>query len=674
MVDKSQLCRNMAAMEPSAYPIDLDGLARIWHAFVSKGKINRQQEAQLDPTVLQSWRRCMPRLNPLANPRLSPARGSSLESVLRAQADLISICTPIIEDIHQFIEGSNSAILLSDGSGCILAVGGDESAMQEIKALNLGLGTYWSEGQLGTNALGIVLDSAMPVQVVGAEHYYQCYHRFSTSAAPIHNIYGRIIGIIVIVNKAKQATSHTLALVMSAARAISNQLQADWSLQEANQRLSEMYTVMSSISEGIIAWDVKDEITHVNVQACDMLNLNAAAIMGMPIGEVIDLPEVIEVAVREDSELKDAEVNFSNNGRSMRALVTLRSITDASHVRGHIILLRPIEQVRQLVQQQAGSHTTITVDDVYGESPVMRQVVRQIRIAARGLAPVLLQGEGGVGKNHIAHAIHNDGARTSKPFLSINCRAIPHEIMASQLLGEENGTHIRPSKFELADGGTLLLDQVDSLSLEMQAALLQVIETGHVMHLGGIGPIPVDVRIIAATTENLSRRVADGSFLPHLYYRFGVFNITIPPLRQRAEDLPLLVKRFQARMGEHDGQTVGIDDEALAILSRYPWPGNVRELESVLERAMHQSNDGIIHAVDLSDAVRQGRVLTRDSPDPLPLLSVAEAEQEAIIRAGWACHGRIGDMARDLKIGRTTLWRKMKRYNISPEQFKQRRR
>jgi transcriptional activator for dhaKLM operon len=246
--------------------------------------------------------------------------------------------------------------------------------------------------------------------------------------------------------------------------------------------------------------------------------------------------------------------------------------------------------------------------------------------------------------------------------------------MASELLGEESVLRIRPSKFELADGGTMLLDQVDSLSLEMQAAVLQVIETGHLMHLGGIHPISLNVRIIAATTMNLEQQISEGSFLSHLYYRFGVFNIKIPPLRQRTEDLPLLVERFQARIGRQDGRAVGIDDEALAILRRYPWPGNVRELESVLERAIHQSYDGTIHAADLSDAVRQGRVLTTDSLNPLPLLSVAEAEHDAIIRAGWACNGRVGAMARDLKIGRTTLWRKMKRYNISPEQFKQQKR
>lgn len=162
-----------------------------------------------------------------------------------------------------------------------------------------------------------------------------------------------------------------------------------------------------------------------------------------------------------------------------------------------------------------------------------------------------------------------------------------------------------------------------------------------------------------------------GGFLSHLYYRFGVFNITIPPLRQRAEDLPLLAERFLARITERDSRATWIDDEAMTIVRRYPWPVNVRELESALERALHQSKDGSIRASHLPDVVRQGRVITSHSVQPQPLLSMTDAEREVIILAGWACWERVGEMARDLQIGRTTLWRKMKRHNITPDQFKQ---
>jgi transcriptional activator for dhaKLM operon len=300
----------------------------------------------------------------------------------------------------------------------------------------------------------------------------------------------------------------------------------------------------------------------------------------------------------------------------------------------------------------------------------MRAMLRQARVAARGQAPVLIRGEGGAGKNYLARAIHNDGPRADGPFVGVNCRAIPHELMISEFLGSTDPNNSRPSKFELANGGTLLLDQVENLSLEMQAALLQLIETRHVLRLGSVQPTAVDVRIIAATTADLEEQVAEGSFSSHLYYRFGVFNLTVPPLRERPEDIPLLAERTLARITADTQRATWISDEAMAVLCRYPWPGNVRELESVLERALSQCQDGTIQLADLPAAVREGRIVTGGSPRPQPLLSLAETEREAIIRAGWACQGHVTEMADLLKIGRTTLWRKMKRYNLRPDYFK----
>lgn len=660
-------------MQPTANTLSPAAIAEIWHAFIENGHLPRQYNEKLDPAVLQSWRRCIFRLNPNAQPRLSPIAGQAFASLQRAQAHLITVATPVMEDIHQFIEGSACAIMLSDGAGCIVALEGDETAVAAITRLGLGKGVYWSEGQLGTNAISMVLSNAMPVQVVGAEHYFAFLHEYTSSAAPIHDVRGRIIGVIGIAGPVAQISSHTLGLVMSAARAVSNQLQAEWSLHEANHRLSEVNTIMGAVSEGIIAWNMDQEVTHVNARAGDVLRLNPATILGRPLGEVLPLPPVVQEAAEHQRELRHVEVNFRLNSHSVRSLVTLRPIAPAPNdPAGFVLLLSPIEQVRQLVQQQAGTDASLTLDDIYGQSAPMRQILRQVHIAARGTAPLLLRGEGGVGKNHLAQAIHNDGPRANKPFLAINCRAIPHELMASELLGREKdvATQGRPSKFELADGGTLLLDQVESLSLEMQAALLQVIETGHVMRLGGVHPIPVNVRIMVATTADLEQLVTEGSFLPHLYYRFGVFNIRIPPLRDRTEDLPLLAERFLARITQRDERASWIEDDALEILRRYPWPGNVRELESVLERAVNQSMDGVIRTTDLPEVVRNGRVITATSPNAQPVLSVTEAEREAIIRAGWACEGRVTEMAKQLGIGRTTLWRKMKHHNLSSSQFK----
>lgn len=661
-------------MQPDAFPVQRDRLFQIWDAFMSTGRLSPEDESVLDPAILQSWRRCLPRLDHRARPHPKSLKSSSLDSVLKAQDTLIAVAAPVMEDVYQFIEGSNCAILLADGSACILSVIGDAPAAQRVEQLGLGRGAYWSEGQLGTNALGIVRVNAMPIQVVGEEHYFQIHHSYVTTAAPIHDVRGRIIGLLGIVGLAENASSHTLGLVMTAARAIANQLQTDWYVEEANRHLTEVRTILSSIAEGIISWNELDIINHVNTPAGHILRIQPASAVGHRIQDVFTLPTLLRDAVTQHIELRDEEVTFKVNDHSAHCLVNLRPVYEGrSHI-GFIMMIRPIEHVRRLVHQQIGVEATLSLDDIAdsSQSAAMRRVIRQARIAARGTAPVLLRGEGGVGKNHLARAIHNDGAHRDAPFISINCQAIPHELMISEFMGhdESSSARSRPSKFELAAGGTILLDQIEHLSLEMQASVLHLVETGHVLRLGSPRPIPIEVRIIAATTADLEQSVRDGSFLSHLYYRFGVFNISLPPLRERAEDIPLLAERFLARLTRNQDRASWIDDEALAILGEYPWPGNVRELESLLERAISHSNDGVIRRHDLPQSVVSGRVLTDNGPRPQPVLSISDAEREAIIRAAAATQGQVSTMADHLGIGRTTLWRKLKRYDINLEKYK----
>ena len=184
-----------------------------------------------------------------------------------------------MEDIHQFIEGSLCAVLLADGTACIHTIVGDTEAVTALEKAGFERGTYWSEGQLGTNALGMVLFEAMPMLVLGPEHYAAAYHELASVAAPIHDVRGRIAGIIAVVGPNKAGSSHTLALVMAAARAISNQLQTDWYINAANQHLSEVNTVLGAISEGVIAWNGVGKITHANAQVSTILNLNPAKVM-----------------------------------------------------------------------------------------------------------------------------------------------------------------------------------------------------------------------------------------------------------------------------------------------------------------------------------------------------------------------------------------------------------
>ncbi len=681
-------------MKPSDYPIRRDVLKQFWFSFMKTGQVEPAHALEPDPEVVRSWQRCAPRLDPRQSPRLVTLKEQAMQTILKTHEDLLMMARPFLEDIYQFLEGAYCGIIIADGAGCILDVEGDIAGILVspdptttrgrwsrthplvIEKLAAGLkpGTMWSEGHMGTNAIGLAMLTAMPIQVVGAEHYLETYHPLASSAAPIHDANGRIVGIISIVEPVLAVTRHSLSLVMAAARAITNQMQAEMYLHEASHHLSEVRTILEVIHEGIITWDTNGNISHINSLAEEILQLKPASILGKPYQDILQFSPELQQAIDNNDELLDVETSLIALGKEVVCLASLRPVAYGDgKPASYVAMLRPIEQVRKLVHQQVGTQALLTLDDMLNQSAGMRAVMRQARTAARGTAPVLLRGEGGVGKNHMARAIHNDSERQDEPFFALNCRAIPHELMIAEFLGlEQDATgNGRPSKFELADGGTIMFDQIESLSLEMQSALLHIIETGHVMRLGSVRPIPVNVRVIAATAVDLEQRVADGQFSSHLYYRFGVFNIAIPPLRDRPEDIPLLAERFLARISEQDGQAAWIDDEAVTILCRYPWPGNVRELESILERAHHHSNDKSIHLADLPEVIRQGRVMISSSPQAQPVLTAVEAEREAIIRAGYAYHGQLTAMAKSLDIGRTTLWRKMKRYNLAPEQFKQ---
>jgi transcriptional regulator of acetoin/glycerol metabolism len=679
-------------MKPTDYPIRRDVLKQFWFSFMKTGKVAPTGNLEPDAEVVRSWQRCAPRLDPRQSPRLITMKAQAMQTILKTHEELLMMARPFMEDIYQFLEGAYCGIIITDGAGCILDVEGDIAGVLvspdptttrgrwsqthpliiEELAAGLKQGTMWSEGHMGTNAIGLAMLTAMPTQVVGAEHYIEAYHPFAGSAAPIHDINGRIIGIISIIEPVLAVTRHSLSLVMAAARAITNQIQAELYLHEASHHLSQVHAILEVIHDGIITWDTNGKISHINSLAEKILQIKPATILGYHYQDVLQFSPKLQKAIDHHQERLDVETSLIAQGKEVTCLVSLRPVTyGVNKSASYVAMLRPIEQVRKLVHQQVGTQALLTLDDMLNQSAAMRSVMRQARTSARGTAPVLLRGEGGVGKNHLARAIHNDSERGDKPFLALNCRAIPHELMVTEFLGhaQDDNSNGRPSKFELADGGTLMLDQVESLSLEMQSALLHIIETGHVMRLGSSRAIPVNVRIIGATTADLEKLSAEGNFISHLYYRFGVFIIQIPPLRERPEDIPLLSERFLARISERDGHAAWLDDDTTAVLRRYPWPGNVRELESTLERALLHSKDNIIHVTDLPEVIRQGRVVS-SSPHAEPVLTAVEAEREAIIRAGYAYQGQLTAMAQSLGIGRTTLWRKMKRYNLDPEQFK----
>jgi len=498
-------------------------------------------------------------------------------------------------------------------------------------------------------------------------------HSLSSVAAPVHTIEGHPVGVLGLVEPVDQYSHQSFGIVVAGARAIENQLRADLIVHDANAKTAELLATMDAITEGVLAWSNDGVVMHLNDQAGKTLHLSPTTVVGRPMAEFFSLPENIARAVSLGQELTDIETAFVVDGMPRECLVSLRIISSQENESVYIMTLRRIEHVRQLVNQLVGARARLTLDDIVGHGAAAKKIRKQAVAAANAEACVILTGESGTGKNILARAIHNSGRRAGGPFLAINCRAIPRELALGEFLGFEAGAFNtgasvgQPSKFELAQGGTLFLEEIEALPLETQAALQRVIEMGDVIRLGGNRVIPVDVRIIASTTRSMDELLELDSFRHDLLLRLSSFVIIMEPLRKRAEDIPLLVEHLLDKLTVQLSRPLKVSPEALEALTEYPWPGNIREVETVLERAALLFEGPQIELDSLPPAIAKRSALVKGKSVVQQIQTLEQAEKSAILTAMQAANGHLTKAAQSLGISRTTLWRKMKELGISLE-------
>jgi formate hydrogenlyase transcriptional activator len=310
-------------------------------------------------------------------------------------------------------------------------------------------------------------------------------------------------------------------------------------------------------------------------------------------------------------------------------------------------------------------------EQLIGSSPALEAVLDGVKRVAPTSSTVLIQGETGTGKELIARAIHNISPRCGRPFIKLNCAAIPLDLLESELFGHEKGAFTgaiaqKLGRFELADGGTLFLDEVGDIPPSLQPKLLRILQEQEFERLGSSQTHQVDVRLVAATHRNLAEMVRNGEFRSDLYFRLNVFPVLLPPLRDRREDIPALVAHFAEILGRRVGREIDhIPDDTMMALCSYDWPGNIRELQNLIERAVILSEDGVLPNPMLTVGTQRIAV----TPVPTTLI---DSERALILRtlesAGWVIGGRDGAAAR-LGVKRTSLIYKMQRLGISRPSF-----
>lgn len=480
--------------------------------------------------------------------------GQELEKHLENNRELIIAAIPFIDQLYKFVKGSNFFTILTDADGCILNVIGDEEILDTAFKFKMIPGAYMNDENIGTNAMGIVINECKPVQIMGQDHFIKAYHRWTCSAAPIKDSNGNLIGVIDLTGHTENVHPHTLGMVVAAA-----------------------FSIEKLISNKV-----------------------------------------------------------SRKERKMQ-----NKISDCKAV--------------------------YTFDKIIGSDEKFVDTINYAKKISNSKSTILISGDSGTGKEVFAQSIHNYSDRQDRPFVAVNCGAIPRNLIESELFGYEEGAFTgskkggSEGKFQSADGGTIFLDEIGEMPLDLQVRFLRVIEEGVVTKVGGVKPIPVNVRIIAATNKDLKNEAETGTFRKDLFYRLNVLPVYLMPLGKRKADIVLLLNYYINKISKKlDKKEIVLNDSEVKRLVNYNWPGNIRELQNIVELMVNTGEfpENIIDFGVEMEITSDNIIVPNENCD------LRDLERQYIIKALTQCEYNISKTAKKLGVVRNTLYKKIKEYSI----------
>lgn len=644
-------------------------LKRLWTHFRETGEIS----PDVRPMIASSWMRSrnfhVNMTKPLRAPILSRPELRSLQATNQT---LIDIAKPIMEKMHSLVGETKNLISLHNPDGYMLYSCGDEYYAEMETESSFSLGVCWQERYIGTNGITLAVLEDSPVQVYGAEHYCAAQHDGTCSAAPIHDRDGKIIGVLNMAGKDWSGTLHTLGLVALATFSIENQLTLLHSYRLVD-------TAISSISEGIVVVDQELCIQRINLGGEQILRAKKESLLGHSISTWFgSRHEELQLRLQKEiAPFSFAEEELIVGEHHISCNISIFPIVVEQHPEGAVLLLRRSRSINALANQVMGNQARYAFDSIITQAPQILRTIQTMESIAATNCTVLLEGESGTGKELFAHAIHSASNRKNGPFIAVNCASLPHSLVESELFGYEKGAFTgalgqgNPGKFELADGGTVFLDEIGELPLEIQSKLLRVLDTHRIFRIGGKTEKHLDIRVIAATNRDLQREVRNFNFREDLYYRINVLSFHIVPLRERVGDVPVLANYFIDeinRRGERNSKI--ISPECMRILEQHTWPGNVRELQNVILRAYYCSGkseailpehlpDDLLHPLSNTQELQLKQYFEEDS-----------AQKGKIERVLAQCNGDTKRACQQLGVSRATLYRYLSYYNLQARAFK----
>lgn len=657
------------------------------HAQIVQESHARSRAAGVDP-------------NQMASPAKYKLTPQKLRQRIHDSQPFYDLVTTQMSTLYRILQGSGFCMAVADADGYVLHTLGDAQLLEHYKMGNCMPGFLWTEEAVGTCAIGLVLKEGLPIQISGKEMFCKRAHHITNSATPVHDNNGKLLGVIALSGLASTVHIHTLGMVILTAQAIRSQIGELEKAREIAIRNTYMTALMESDQRGVIALNEEGNIVQINKKASALLGLDQSNAHSAALNTPDSITQLnISTLTRTRMDWKqtlhskrgftEREVTFIRGDSRFPLVCTLDPITmPDGESAGGMLLVVEHDRMLQLANEMAGSQARFTFDSILGSSSALEEAKKVANAAARGNAAVLLHGETGTGKELFAQAIHNASPRHNKPFVVINCGAIPNELLESELFGYVEGAFTgarkggRPGKFELADGGTLFLDEIGDMPLDMQVKILRALQSGEVNRVGDMQPIKVDLRIIAATNVDLDTAIKRGTFREDLFYRISTLNITIPPLRDRGDDVLTLAKTFLHRIRPHLGKPeLEYSVPALRTLTQATWPGNIRQLENAVERAVNICEQSVIMSDDLGLDHADIRVTHDLAPNnthshvtelPAEVANIdttseamlGEMEQALIARLMKENDNNISKVSRSLGVSRPTLYRKIKKYGL----------
>ncbi len=584
---------------------------------------------------------------------------------------LLKEALSFINHIQESIEGSDLMTILTDKNGSIIHISDftheDNSISDTIR-----LGLSMNVNNMGCNAFGLAISNNIEIQVSREEHYVTKLKTYCSTAANILSEKHEIIGCFGFISRRELAHIHTLGLAISTAKAIENHLTHKNVSAKLNAANHYTFAIMNSLKFGVIATNLQGEIQYVNNFACQSLNIRRKELLKISIHNLIQNWEEISEQIVKNEKFLNEETIFTIKKRKEKFNLSVFPIYDEkNNLIGMVNSIREMEKVYHLINKYTGGNARFTFDDIIAQSKLMKSIISFCKKIANSPSTVLIEGESGTGKEVLAQAIHNYSSRKDSGFIAINCAAIPETLIESELFGYDEGAFTdakkggRPGKFELANRGTLFLDEIGDMKPNMQVKLLRAIQEGSITRVGGNKVIPVDVRIIAATNKNLKDEVETGNFRLDLYYRLNVIPVSIPPLNERKEDIPSLIKHFLNKKSKQLRKNKpNLKYRTLQDLLDYDWPGNIRELENHIEKIVNFNGDYPLTKRSFDKKQDSFVDNTDESTSNYITFTLDEMERKTIIRTLKLMNGNISKTAKTLGIGRNTLYSKFKKYKI----------